>query len=385
MSGVFSIDPAVTFLNHGSFGACPREVQAHQSELRARVEADPVRFFLREYEGLLDAARARVAAFVGADPAGVAFVPNATTGVAAVLSSVALSPGDEVLVTNHGYNACLNAADHAVAKAGGAVVVARVPFPLASAGAVVEAVMSRVTPRTRLALLDHVTSPTGVVFPIEALTRELEARGVAVLVDAAHSAGQVPLALDELGASYATGNLHKWTCAPKGAAFLHVREDRRAEVRPVVISHGANARRADRSRYHLEFDWTGTQDPTAWLSAPRALDVMAREFGGWDAIRRDNHALMLEGRDIVADALGVAPPAPPELLGAMAALPLPDPVLPCGPTGLDPLQEWLFSAHAIEIPVFPFDGRRLLRLSAQRYNSRADYQRLAGALAARPR
>lgn len=385
MHRVFALDPAVTFLNHGSFGACPREVLAHQGELRARLEADPVRFFVRDYEGLLDEARARVAAFVGAEPAGLVFVPNATTGVAAVLASVALSEGDEVLITSHGYNACNNAAAHAAERAGARVVVAAVPFPLESPDAVVDAVLSRVTARTRLALVDHVTSPTGLVFPIERLVRALDSRGVDALVDAAHSAGQVPLALDALRAAYVTGNLHKWTCAPKGAAFLHVRADRRDRVRPVVISHGANARREDRSRFHLEFDWTGTHDPSAWLSAPRALDVMAREFGGWDAIRRDNHALALEGRAIVADALGVAPPAPPSMLGAMASFVLPDAPVEAGPTGLDPLQEWLFAEHAIEIPVFAFEGRRLLRLSAQRYNARADYERLARALARRPR
>ncbi len=385
MDRFFALDPSVTFLNHGSFGACPREVLAWQSELRARLEAEPVRFFVRDYEGLLDEARARVAAFVGTDPAGLVFVPNATTGVACVLASAALEEGDELLLTNHGYNACNNAAAHAAARVGARVVVAEVPFPIESPDVVVEAVLSRVTDRTRLALLDHVTSPTALVFPIERLVRALEARGVHTLVDAAHSAGHVPLALDALGAAYATGNLHKWSCAPKGAAFLRVRAELRDRVRPVVISHGANARRADRSRLHLEFDWTGTHDPSAWLSAPRALDVMAREFGGWDAIRRDNRALALDGRALVAEALGIAPPAPTSMLGAMASFVLPDAPVTPGATGLDPLQEWLFAAHAIEVPVFAFEGRRLLRLSAQRYNSIADYERLASALARRPR
>ncbi|MCC6646693.1 MAG: aminotransferase class V-fold PLP-dependent enzyme [Polyangiaceae bacterium] len=384
-SDVFALDPSLTHLNHGSYGACPREVLAHQAALRARLEAAPTRFFSREYEPLLDEARARVAAFVGADPAGLAFVPNATTGIACVLASASLEVGDELLVTSHGYGACKNAAAHAAARAGAALVVADVPFPVASADEIVLAVTRAVTPRTRLALIDHVTSPTALVFPIERLVRELQARGVDVLVDAAHAAGQVPLALAALGAAYATGNLHKWTCAPKGAAFLHVRADRRDRVRPVVISHGATARRGDRSRFHLEFDWTGTFDPSAWLAAPRALDVMAREFGGWDAIRRDNHALAQEGRALVADALGVAPPAPMELLGAMASLELFDPAPPARASGEDALQRWLLEEHRIEIPVLTLGARRLLRLSAQRYNTREDYERLARALRSRPR
>lgn len=381
MHEAFSLDPAITFLNHGSFGACPREVQAYQAELRARLEAEPVRFLTRELEPLLDEALAAVARFVGARPEDLAFVPNATTGVNAVLRSLTLSPGDELLFTSHGYNACGNVARTVTERQSAVLVVADVPFPTPGPEAVVDAVLARVTPHTRVALLDHVTSPTGLVWPIAALVQALEARGVMVLVDAAHSAGQVPLALDALGASFTTGNLHKWTCAPKGSAFLHVRRDRQALVRPHVISHGANSPRADKSRFRLEFDWLGTLDPTAWLATPRALEVMARLFGGWDAIRAANHALAVEARRTLLAALGTPAPAPEDMLGAMASVVLPEPAtgpgaLP-GTNVMDPLQDRLFHEHGIEVPVFTFAGRRVLRVSAQRYNALTEYEKLA--------
>src|SRR5438067_6110862 len=257
LARLWTLDPAVTFLNHGSFGACPRPVLEAQQCLRERLERQPVQFLVRDLEVLLDDARRALAAFLGADPAGLVFVPNATTGVNAVLRSLALAPGDQLLVTDHAYNACRNALDFVAAAARAEVVVVPVPFPLASADAVVEAVLARATPRTRLALLDHVTSPTGRVLPIRRPVRELAARGVDTLVDGAHAPGMLPLDLGALGAAYYAGNCHKWLCAPKGAGFLHVRRDRRAVVRPVVISHGANSQCQVRAPLRIDFHLTG--------------------------------------------------------------------------------------------------------------------------------
>src|SRR5207253_9824078 len=283
----WTLDSAVAFLNHGSFGACPRPVLEAQQRLRERLERQPVRFFVRDLEPLLDDARSALAAFLGADPEGLVFVTNATTAVNAVLRSLALAPGDQLLVTDHAYNACRNALDVVAAAAGARVVVVPVPFPLASADAVVEAVLAQVTPHTRLALLDHVTSPTGLVLPIERIVRELAARGVDTLVDGAHAPGMLPLDIRSIGAAYYAGNLHKRVCEPKGAAFFVVREDRRATVHPAVISHGANSTRTDRSRFHLEFDWIGTIDPTPWLCVSAALRFLpSLVAGGWPGMMR---------------------------------------------------------------------------------------------------
>lgn len=387
MKHLFLLDPDVTFLNHGSFGACPRSVLEVQSSLREQLEREPVHFFNRLYEPLLDAARERLAAFVGARAEDLAVVPNATTGVNAVLRSLSLEPGDEVLLTSHGYNACTNAARFVAERAGARLVVAPVPFPLNSPEEVSEAVSSAVTPRTRLALVDHLTSPTAVVFPIADIVHRLEGRGVRVLVDGAHAPGQTPLHLDALGASYFAGNLHKWTCAPKGAAFLHVRPDRQAEVRPTTISHGANTVRPGRSRFRLEFDWQGTHDPTPFLSVPAALDAVAAMLpGGWDAVRAHGHDQVLRMRTVLLEAVGGRAPAPASMLGMMATLVLPPTghaatAHPVG-AGLHPLQDALWAQHRIEVPVFTFAGQTCLRVSAHLHTAVADAQKLAEALRA---
>lgn len=384
---MWTLDPAITFLNHGSFGACPKSVLEAQSQWRARLESEPVRFFMRELEPAMDAVRVRLGAFLGCDPEELVWINNATTGVNTVLRSLALKPGDEVLTTNHAYNACANALRFDAERTGSKVVVAAVPFPLASPDEVTRAVLAAVTERTRFALIDHITSPTGLVFPVKALIDGLHARGVEVMIDGAHGPGMVPLDLKALGADWYTGNLHKWVCAPKGAAFLHVPLKRQAALRPLVISHGANAMRTDRSRFRIEFDWVGTVDPTPWLSVPAALDALEKsEPGGWPEVMSKNRALALEARTLLAAALQVKEPAPAEMIGSLAALQLPDGIkgkgaLP-GSGGLDPLQDRLFEEHRIEVPVFawPGEGKRLIRIAAQRYNRRSDYERLAAAL-----
>ncbi|MAG55895.1 MAG: aminotransferase [Planctomycetes bacterium] len=380
----WSLDPEVTFLNHGSFGACPREVLDHQSELRARLERQPVGFFVREYYPLLDAARERLGEFLGADPEGLAFVNNATAGVNAVVNSFPLTAGDEVLVTDHEYGACRNALDLAAERAGARVVVATIPFPVGSEDEIVAAILDRCTSRTRLAMIDHITSSTALVLPIARMVRELSQRGIETLVDGAHAPGMVPLRIDEIGPAYYTGNAHKWICAPKGAAFLWAREDRRATLRPAVISHGATIPPGDRSRFRHEFDWTGTHDPTAWLSVPKAIRVMESMVpGGWAEVRRRNHDLVLEGRRLACAALDIPPPAPESMIGSMATVPLPDgePGRP-SPLYVDPMQERLWQEHRIEVPIGPWPAppRRVLRISAQLYNHITDFEKLVRCL-----
>ncbi|HAM53903.1 MAG TPA: aminotransferase [Candidatus Rokubacteria bacterium] len=384
MRELWPLERGVIFLNHGSFGACPAEVLRQQAALRDEMEAAPVRFLSRELDDRLASARQALAAFVGADADDLAFVANATGGVNAVLRSLRFSPGDELLTTDHAYNACRNALDFAAGRAGARVVVATIPFPLASPDEVVEAVLAHVTPRTRLALLDHITSPTGLVLPIERLVAALAGRGVEVLVDGAHAPGMVPLDLGALGAAYYSGNCHKWLCAPKGSAFLWVRRDRQPDIRPLTISHGASAARPGRSRFRLEFDWTGTDDPTAWLAVPGAIEYLGSLLpGGWPELMARNRALALEARRLLCAATGTAPPCPEEMVGALASIILPDgPTTEIGWRRPDPLQRRLYDGWGIEVPVmsWPAAPRRLVRISAQLYNAPADFERLAEAL-----
>jgi len=384
LAELWPLDPSVIFLNHGSFGACPTEVLRYQSTLRAEMEAEPVRFLSRELDDRLDVARRALGAFISADADDLAFVANATSGVNAVLRSLAFASGDELLTTDHAYGACRNTLDYVASRSGARVVIVQIPFPLASPDDAVEAVLSRVTARTRLALLDHITSPTAVILPIERLVHELAGRGVEVLVDGAHAPGMVPLDLSTLGAAYYSGNCHKWLCAPKGSAFLWVRRDRQQEIRPLTISHGASVTRAERSRFRLEFDWTGTSDPTAWLTVPRAIDYLGSLVpGGWPALMAKNHALALEARRLLCAAVGTAPPCPDDMIGSLASIVLPD-----GPTRdiswrrPDQIQRRLFDGWGIEVPVmsWPAAPRRLIRVSAQLYNRLDHYVTLADAL-----
>lgn len=378
------LDDDVVFLNHGSFGACPGPVLGHQRALQLELERQPLRFFVRRLPRLQQRALASVARFVGAEAEDLAFVPNATAGVNCVLRSLALSPGDQLLTTDHAYNACKNALQFVAEGSGAEVVVAPVPLPVAGPEQVLDAVLRHAGPRTRLALVDHVTSPTGLIFPVGRLVSALAARGVDVLVDGAHAPGMVPLDLKALGAAYYTGNLHKWACAPKGAAFLHARQDRQSTLRPLAISHGATAPPRDRSRFSLEFGWTGTHDPSPYLCAPAALEFMGALLpGGWPKLMDRNHRLCLRAREVLCEALEVAPPSPPQMLGSMASVPLPD-----GEGGVldamatDALQDALRQRFHIEVQVYPWPAppHRLLRLSAQAYNSLEQFEYLGRAL-----
>jgi isopenicillin-N epimerase len=383
-AALWPLERGIAFLNHGSYGACPSEILRHQAALRAEMEAEPVRFLGRELEGRLDAAREALAAFVGADPDDLAFIANATGGVNAVLRSLSFSAGDAVLTTDHCYAACRNTLDYVAARSGVKVNVAVVPFPVASPDAVVEAVLAKVTPRTRLALLDHITSPTGIILPIERMVAELQRRGVETIVDGAHAPGMVPVDLRALGAAYYSANCHKWICAPKGSAFLWVRRDRQADIHPLTISHGATGVRPGRSRFRLEFDWQGTLDPTAWLTVPKAIAYMGSLVSGaWPALMARNRALALAARELLCAAAGSAPPSPDGMIGSLASIVLPDsPTVETGWRIRDPIQGRLFDDWGIELPImrWPAPPKRLLRISVQLYNTPGQYVHLAEAL-----
>ncbi len=348
------------------------------------MEAEPVQFLWRLYEERLEPARAQVARFVGARPRDLVFVNNATTGVNAVVRSLKLRQGDEILTTSQDYNACRNVLVETTRRSGAKLVVAEIPFPLQSAEEVVVAVKSALTPRTRLALLDHVTSSTGVVLPVARLVRTLEARGIDVLVDGAHAPGMLPLNLSRLAPAYYTANLHKWVCAPKGAAFLWVREDKQAEVQPAVISHGNNTPRKGYSAFQDRFDWAGTFDATAWFCAGAAIGWVGGLLrGGWPEIRRLNHRLVVQARRLLCERLQVQPPCPEDMLGSMATLPLPERFQGRPKSGrIDAEQQQLYDRFRIEVPFFHIGQpeRRHFRISAHIYNSLAEYEHLARAL-----
>jgi isopenicillin-N epimerase len=347
-------------------------VLAKQSALRLEMEREPVDFLSVHLKDRLNAAREVLAVFLGADPADLAFIANATAGVNAVLRSLQFAPGDELLTTTHTYAACRKTIDYVAARSGASIVVAPLPFPLRDGEAIVEAVLARASPRTRLAVLDHVTSPTALVLPVARLVAKLRERGIDTLVDGAHAPGMVPLALSELGAAYYTGNAHKWLCAPKGAAFLHVRRDRQAQLHPLVISHGYP------QGFQAEFDWTGTNDPTPWLCVPEAIGYLGGLLpGGWPELMARNRTLALEARDILCASLGVEPAAPDTMIGSMASIPLPAPApgSPAARLDSDALCEW-FRERGIRTWLYP-QPMPLLRVSAQLYNNLGQYRKLA--------
>ncbi len=391
LAAAWTLDPAITFLNHGSFGATPRAVLEAQTRWRTRMESDPVRFLAQELEGHLDAARTALATFLGADPVDLAFVPNATAAINTVLGSLRFAAGDELLATDHSYNAAKNALEAAAARSGARLVVVEIPFPGATPGDVCLRILAALSPRTRLVLVDHITSPTALVYPVRELVAELAARGVQTLVDGAHAPGMLDLDLGALGADYYAGNCHKWLSAPKGAGFLWVRRDRQDQIRPLSISHGANSPRTDRSRFLLEMDWTGTMDPTAYLSVPDALRFGESLVpGGWSELRARNQALAVAARDLLCVALEVEPPASVDMIGSMASVQLPFETGPGAVQGVDladPLHDRLLEQFGIQGVITPWPQRpaglawrRLVRISAAPYNSLGDYERLANAL-----
>ena len=386
----WTLDPGVSFLNHGSFGATPRAVLDAQDEWRARMEREPVAFFGRDLEPALDDARAALGSFLAADPDDLAFVTNATTAINIVARSLRLEPGDEIVLLDHAYPAARNALQVVAGASGARLVTAQLPFPGATPELALEAVMAAVGPRTRLVMLDHVTSPTALVLPVGEIVTALEERGVDTLVDAAHAPGMLDVDIDAIGAAYSAGDCHKWMCAPKGSAFLHVRRDIQERVRPLVISHGATSPRTDRSRFRLEHDWTGTLDPTPWLAVPAAIAFGDGLLpGGWPALRNRGHRLAMSARDLLADTLGEPHPVPEAMIGAMVSVPLPPTTEP-RPSGTydDPVHAALIAA-GIQAAVSAWpqepDGRawrRLIRVSCAPYVGLDDLQALARALPA---
>ena len=377
LSQHWQLNPAIDFLNHGSFGATPTVVLAEQRRWQDALESDPIRFLApeRELEPKLDAVRQTLAELIGAPAHDLAFVRNATDGVNAVFRSLPLQSGDEIIVTNHGYNACINAARFAAERWGATIRTVQLPFPIDASQQVVDLVDAAFTDRSRILLIDHVTSPTGLVLPVDEIIRRAHARGVRVMVDGAHAPGMLPLNLQQLQPDYYTSNNHKWLCAPKVSGFLYVRPEWQEEVRPTVISHAANRARPGRSRFLAEFDWTGTFDPTPLLALPTSIHFLSNLYpGGLAEHLQRNHQLLLEARNVLCSALKISPPAPDEMLGTLATIPLHDVSDP------EAYGAWLYREHRFELPVFTCpgaSGMSVLRIAMQAYNRLEQIERLA--------
>lgn len=377
----FGIDPDLVYLNHGSFGACPKQVLDAQDDHRARIERDAVRFYVHDLWPAMDRSRNALAPVVGCAPEDLVFVPNATTGVAAVLNNLRTTLGDEIVVTNLEYTACLNNVHRHAAQRGATVRVAVIPWPIESEDQIVDAIMSTVTVRTKLVMFSLITSATGVIFPAKRLIAELNARGIDTLLDAAHGPGCIPMHIDDWGAAYTTGNGHKWLCSPKGTAFLHVRKDLQENFRPLVLSNDAEqldiaCARTNRSAFNHEFDYAGTDNATGRMTIADAIDTLNTVFpGGIDAIMAHNRVLCLDARRMLCDALHVSAPCPESMIGPIATIPL-----PAGSPDAPTLKAALMDDWKIQIPVWGTPGGTAIRISAQIYNTPAQYEYLAEAL-----
>lgn len=374
----FLLDPSVIFLNHGSFGACPKEVLEACQGWQREMERNPVAFLGRRSGELLARARADLAAYLGARAEDLVFIANATHGVNAVAKSLPLAPGDEVLGTGLEYGACDNAWTFACRQRGASYRCFEPGLPFDGAS-FADRLWEQVTPRTRVLFLSHITSTTALILPVAEVCRRARDRGILTVVDGAHAPGQVPLDLERLGADVYTGNCHKWLCAPKGSAFLHVRAGLHALVDGSVVSWGYSQPYQGHETYagstmlERRFQWQGTRDLSAFLSVPAAIAFQARH--GWDAIRADCHRRVVTTLHRVCDLTGLEPPAADEDFAQMAILPVP-------PRNPEELQATLLRDHGIEVPVTVHEGRTFVRISLQAYNAPGDEDALVGALRA---
>jgi isopenicillin-N epimerase len=381
VKSLFLLDPDLVFLNHGYFGACPAEVLEAQFAWQRAMEANPVAFLARRSAELLARSRAALAAALGADPAHLVFLPNATTAVNTVARSLDLREGDEVLATDHEYGACDHAWAFALRGTGARIVRTAIPLPF-QAGTFEDRVWSRVTARTRFLFLSHVTSTTALRLPLAGLCARARERGILTFVDGAHVPGHFPLDLGALGADFYAGNCHKWLCAPKGSAFLHVRPEHHAALEALVVSwgygeavegHTGTASYTGGTLLERRLQWQGTRDLSAFLAVPAALDFQARH--GWDGVRRACHALARTTLERVCALTGLDPVCADGDYGQMVAIPFPAP---------DPeaLRERLLGDFRIEVPVTTHRDRAFVRLSLQGYNTAADADALVAALGA---
>jgi isopenicillin-N epimerase len=374
----FLLRPEVAFLNHGSFGACPAPVFATYQRWQRELEAEPVEFLARRIDDLLAEARAPLARYLGTNAENLVFVPNATHGLNIVARSLRLRLGDEVLGNTHEYGAVERTWTFLCEQHGARYVSQPIPPPLTEPGEVAERLWQGVTPRTKVIVLSHLTSPTALIFPVAEVCRRAAEAGILTVIDGAHAPGQLDLALDALGADFYTGNCHKWLCAPKGAAFLYARPERQTLLHPLVVSWGWRPEEPSGSPFHDLYGWTGTADPSAYLSVSSAIAF--QEDHDWPAVRAACRALLSEARDRLLALTGLPPLCPdaPEWWQQMCALPLP----PQADLSADEMRRRLFNDFGVEVPIHEWQGQRLLRVSIQAYNTPRDVDRLVEGLCA---
>jgi isopenicillin-N epimerase len=378
------LDPECTYLNHGTVGAPPRRVLEKQQALRDEMERQPSRFMLRELNGhqpmpwraasrLRDASD-QVAAFLGSRPDDLVFVPNVTTGMNAVLGSVPLGPGDDVVITDLAYGAIALATGAACTRGGATLHTVHLEYPIRDAGDVVEPIVRALTPRTKLVVIDHVTAQTALVLPVAAVAAECRARGVPVLVDGAHVPGSRPLDIPSLGVDWYAANLHKWAHAPRGCGILWAAPERQSALRFPIVSWGHN------KGFREEFEHTATADPTSYLAAPEGIALL-REWD-FDACVKYMHDLAWEAAGILTERWRTKFEIPREMVGTMATVPLPQ---DAGATDDDAasLRLALLLEDRVEVQLHAWRGRLWTRISAQIYNDRLDITRLADAVAQR--
>jgi len=373
----FLLDPSLVFLNHGSFGACPRAVLVRLHELQLEVERNPVEFLARRSDALLRESREVLAEYLGTTAGSLVYVTNATTGVNVVARSLPLAAGDEIVTSDHEYGACDATWRFVCARTGARYVPVEIPLPF-DAARFADRVWAAVGPRTRVLYLSHITSTTALIFPVAELCRRARERGILTLVDGAHAPGQVPLDLDALGADFYTGNCHKWLCAPRGAAFLCARPEHHHLLDAPTISWGyadgapADEAYAGASLLERRLQWQGTRDLAAFLAVPAAIEFQRRH--AWDEVRRRCHALAARTLSRACALLGLAPVCGDDDFAQMVVIPVP-------PADGHELQRRLLEEFRIEIPVTCHGDRTFVRLSVQAYTSEADCDALLAALA----
>ncbi len=378
----------VTFLNHGSFGPSPRVVCEAQNEWRARINRQPMQFFVRDLQDAIEKSAAALADFVGADASDIAFVDNATFGMNAVALTVPLSPGDQILFSDHEYGAVHRIWQHAARKAGAEIVVQKLPCPLTTAEDVTETLLSAVTDKTRLIVVSHVTSPTAVILPVQQICDRAREKGIPVCIDGPHATGMEHINLKRLGCDFYVSSCHKWLSAPFGTGFLYVAKRWQQRVQPTIISWGdTSAWRPDKTpaaaRWQGDFHWAGTRDPSGWLALPVAINFL--QHAGFDRFRQYGHELARYARERIAALTGLEQIVPdsPEWYGVMYSAPLP-PSTEEKVAHRDPLQDRLFERYRIEVPISERLGRRRSLFYCHWYNNHGPADRLVEALAEEP-